>query len=161
MLRPTLLTLALLFASSAAVHAQIDAWPQPATIKPGTHLTLGLHSGSLNATPCRLKSLDADHLVCSGHHHASVTYDRADVDMIQRARLALPIGKLFKAGLITALLGDFCGVDGGPICLTPAIIGLTIMAGSVMLFFVEAAHNDKHRFLYIEPPSTAPVMSAN
>jgi len=159
-----LILVALLLASSATRHAQasaINQWPQPATIKPGTHLVLGLHSDSLNTTACRLKSLDADHIVCSGRHHVLVSYHRANVAIIQRARLSFPIGLLFKEGILVVLVGLSCATDGGPICITPAVIGLSMMAGSVALFFVEVAHNHGSRFLYIEPVSIVPTTGAN
>jgi hypothetical protein len=157
---PRTLLIALLLLPAIAIHAQtptgVSVWPQPTAIKPGTHLLLGLHSDSHNTVPCRLQNLDPDHVVCAGHHHSSTAYDRADVDTIQRVRLPFPKGLLFKEGILVALLGFFCAVDGGPICLTPVAIGLSMMAGSVVLYFIEAAHHNRNLFFYIAPYEPTP-----
>jgi len=153
-----LLILFLISATTLTLHAQapINTWPT--TLKPGTHLALALHADSLHLVPCHLKSIDAEHLACSGRRHTTTTYNRSEIDMIQRARISYPVGFLFKAGLFS-LFGQVLIIWDGPGLLTPIIIGLTAIAASAVLLVVEVTLNQRSPYLYVDPLLPTPSTS--
>jgi hypothetical protein len=155
----------LLLLATLTTHAQapierrpptrpLARWPGPTDIPANTHLLIETFDGTHHDL-CILSSLDTYRLICAGpRHRPSAIYPReliASIGLVSRHYIPDHIAAATaETGLATTGLGLLCGVDGGPPCKTPSIIGLSLLATGATLAIVQH-HQRTHpqQMLYV------------
>jgi hypothetical protein len=133
-------------------------WPSSTSLPPSTRLRIGTFDHPLLPQGCKVRELNEQEIVCSfGPHHATV-FDRSEVAYIatgDRWDNILPLaGPIAGLGGISLGASVFCGVDGGPICKTPAVLGLSLLATAITFQAVRVHRGHvaaKGKAIYLAP----------
>jgi hypothetical protein len=155
---------AILFVAAAATHAQtpdppsqvapdpLSVWPQPGVLPAPVQIVTFDGVSSV----CPHRKIEPDRITCGAARNqpaqvfdrkyvqsiAVAPKDRRDVDGLERVAL--------YGGLTSILLGGACGVDGGPVCKTPEIVGLSLLATGVVIHIVKRhSRNRPLRLIYV------------
>jgi len=140
----------------------LSVWPRPGDLHPGELLIVSTFEGSYN--PCRLRNLEPYRLICLGIKNRAIeVFDRERISSIAIAPRGYTAAKIIESaalggGLTSVSLSLFCGVDGGPVCKTPGIVGLSLLATGGVLHIVTAhrQHNPPKIIYFAAPPPPLP-----
>jgi hypothetical protein len=142
---------------AAPEQPALSKWPDAADVRPGTTLLVSTFD-SVNPHICQGASVDEAHVVCrlSRFRAQGVEYDRSMVDSLQiapKGYAALSGAKIaaFDVGGLSLVMSMACGVDGGPPCKTPGVLGLSLVATGAVLQLVQWHSHAKAVPLYRAP----------
>jgi hypothetical protein len=136
------------------IQHSVSLWPAPVDIPSGTRLLIETFNGTYHDV-CIFMSLDSYQLICAGlHHRPSAIYPReliASIGVVSRHYVPDHIAATAAdTGLLLASTGLLCGVDGGPTCKTPAILGLSLIAtGGILAIIQHHPRSHPPRILYL------------
>jgi hypothetical protein len=132
---------------AALAPTGVNAWPTPHAVKRGTNLHIILSSDSENVIRCKLRSIEADKILCASGN----IYNRADVKFIERTSLSFRADLILRAAGVVILSGLVVSLDGAPAGAATIMVGLGMLITGAVVYAVDRDHNERYPIIYSAP----------
>jgi len=145
----------------------VSAWPDPATLKPGTRMMVSTFSDPGTPYLCQLQAIDDTRILCGGRHGArNTSFDRNIV-----ATIMLQSGHQVRVSTVLVATGSTClfvawliaihhtnGGGGGSANADLAETGLTFITAGIIARPFDALHGPRYQTpIYIAPRPAYPI----